>query len=60
VFDAHEMGVLVTADKRVISYRYSYEDEQWAEWDDLTDAWPESEHADGVARALGVETHRAD
>ncbi len=60
VFDAHEVGVLVTADKRVISYRYSYKDEQCAEWDDLTDACPESEYADVVARALGVDAQRGD
>lgn len=47
-----EVGVAVSADERVVEYRYSYVDENWVRWEDITGTWQTSRHSGAVAKAV--------
>ena len=49
--DVDEVGVLLTSDRRLIQYRYSYKDETWRSWDHITNRWRETPHAKAVQAA---------
>ena len=47
-----EVGVVVSADARVIEYAYSEDKDRWTKWLDRTQNWRDAKYADEVARAL--------
>ena len=49
---AVEVGVVVSADGRVIEYAYSLQKEQWTKWLDRTHSWRDAKYAAEVERAL--------